>query len=298
MPDAVAADRSTTFPGAIYLIGPASRRPVKIGYSADPATRLRGIQTMSPTPLDVLWSHPGSRAVESALHRKFNALRLHGEWFDFGELDPVAEVCAEMSRLMAAAQAAEHRRAEQANLPATLVQVGKRMWVMRGDERFRCTCANRAGKRCGNLVYDFDQAIEPRRVWSLPGVGIVEGFFIPIPSAEEEDRVLNQLCKAHAGYLADTPDQELPERQIATIAEPDWELFDLRRHADLIVSGRYGQHDARPLPGFESLELRLQRHIVREARRLAFEWLPDDIGRALETFGISREIEDAGTVEL
>lgn len=76
----------------VYLIGPADSSVAKIGHSTKPKSRLRQIQNMSPDKLAILTSFPGGEPVERALHRHFEPIRLHGEWFDFGEDDPVAKV--------------------------------------------------------------------------------------------------------------------------------------------------------------------------------------------------------------
>jgi T5orf172 domain len=76
----------------VYIIGPANRRPVKIGYSDNVDSRLRALQTGSPLELGVLWTTPGAQPLEDMLHKEFKHYRTHGEWFDFGELDPVTAV--------------------------------------------------------------------------------------------------------------------------------------------------------------------------------------------------------------
>lgn len=77
--------------GYVYVIGARNQPIVKIGRSADPQKRVAAIQTMSPMPLEVLWTHPGGH-FEAKLHRHFAHLRTHGEWFDFVDQDPVHAV--------------------------------------------------------------------------------------------------------------------------------------------------------------------------------------------------------------
>lgn len=79
---------------AVYLIGSGRDGRVKIGLSGNPQRRARGIATMSAIPVRLLWSTPGGRELELALHEHFKELRLHGEWFDFTGRDAVAEVSA------------------------------------------------------------------------------------------------------------------------------------------------------------------------------------------------------------
>lgn len=85
---------SETLPvNAVYVIGTANSQTVKIGVSKHPTRRLREIQLMSPVPLAVRWSCPGSYELESALHARFERLHAHGEWFTFPEyLAPVPAV--------------------------------------------------------------------------------------------------------------------------------------------------------------------------------------------------------------
>lgn len=81
----------------VYIIGSKQARPVKIGTSIDSPKRLASIQMMSPVILEILHEHPGEYDLEAWLHTKFKRYRIHGEWFDFGELDPVATVSAAIS---------------------------------------------------------------------------------------------------------------------------------------------------------------------------------------------------------
>ncbi|MFZ3497146.1 GIY-YIG nuclease family protein [Streptomyces sp. 5.8] len=82
---------STT--SSVYLIGPRTRGPVKIGYTARrPEDRLKVLQTGHPEKLHVLWSTPGTELLEAALHSRFHLYRVQGEWFDFGALDPIETV--------------------------------------------------------------------------------------------------------------------------------------------------------------------------------------------------------------
>jgi len=86
----------------VYVIGAPGSPIVKIGHSADLSQRLRVIQTGSHVKVAILWQDSGGRALERALHREFRQLRQHGEWFDFGDADPVATVRDVTERLKAA----------------------------------------------------------------------------------------------------------------------------------------------------------------------------------------------------
>lgn len=77
----------------VYVIGPRPRGPVKIGYTSKvPESRLKSIQTGHPERLHILWSVEGDMALEFSLHERFKDYRTVGEWFDFGDLDPVAAI--------------------------------------------------------------------------------------------------------------------------------------------------------------------------------------------------------------
>lgn len=78
----------------VYIIGSDEARRVKIGRSVRPDKRLADIQRMSPVALRILWHIDGGSELEAALHRRFKPFRAHGEWFDFGDLDPVEQVSA------------------------------------------------------------------------------------------------------------------------------------------------------------------------------------------------------------
>lgn len=86
----------------VYVIGQPGQRVAKIGTTSNLRARLRAIQTGCPVRLEVLWTCPGGRVLESWLHRAFGERRLEGEWFDFGEYDPVLSVqkTVEQARIM------------------------------------------------------------------------------------------------------------------------------------------------------------------------------------------------------
>lgn len=86
----------------VYVIGQPGQSVVKIGTTSNLRARLRVIQTGSPVRLQILWSGPGGRRLESWLHDIFKHWRLEGEWFDFHDSDPVASVkkVVEQGRIM------------------------------------------------------------------------------------------------------------------------------------------------------------------------------------------------------
>lgn len=75
---------------SVYFVKPIGMSgPIKIGFAADFEVRFQSLQTGSPIPLEALRVIEGTQQTELALHRKFAAHRLHGEWFE-----PCAELLA------------------------------------------------------------------------------------------------------------------------------------------------------------------------------------------------------------
>jgi hypothetical protein len=66
---------------------------VKVGFSTDPASRLRNLTNNSPFPLDLIVLIPGSRETERLLHDRLADYKLRGEWYS-------REVIPEMTRLI------------------------------------------------------------------------------------------------------------------------------------------------------------------------------------------------------
>lgn len=54
---------------------------IKIGFTGDLDQRMACLSAMSCQPVTLLTYVPGGREKESHFHRRFAALRLHGEWF-------------------------------------------------------------------------------------------------------------------------------------------------------------------------------------------------------------------------
>jgi hypothetical protein len=80
--------------GIVYVVGPATGSVVKIGTTIHLTKRVNGIQTGHPLLILARWTCPGNVELETYLHRKYEPIRMQGEWFDFGDDDPVAEVAA------------------------------------------------------------------------------------------------------------------------------------------------------------------------------------------------------------
>jgi hypothetical protein len=67
----------------IYLIINKAENFCKIGYSSNPDARLKQLQTGNPYSLDLITSIQGDISLERELHKKFNHLKLQGEWFEY-----------------------------------------------------------------------------------------------------------------------------------------------------------------------------------------------------------------------
>mgnify|MGYP003402269466 CR=1 FL=1 len=65
----------------IYFIVTEDYQYMKIGFSKDPARRLRGLQTGCPYRLRILFTIPGSKELEAHLHTVYHNYRINGEWF-------------------------------------------------------------------------------------------------------------------------------------------------------------------------------------------------------------------------
>jgi len=68
----------------IYFVRPLGcAGPIKIGYAKnDVVGRIKQLQTGSHVILELFHTIKGSLLEEKALHSKFAARRLHGEWFE------------------------------------------------------------------------------------------------------------------------------------------------------------------------------------------------------------------------
>lgn len=71
--------------GKSYIYFVRSGNAVKIGISCKPSKRVKSMATGNHGELKLLATIPGNRSREKALHRKFKAHRIKGEWFN---LDP------------------------------------------------------------------------------------------------------------------------------------------------------------------------------------------------------------------
>ena len=68
--------------GHVYFVFCESAQRVKIGIASDLERRTKAIATQSPVEVRLLGAITGNQATETKIHRKFNHLKHHGEWFD------------------------------------------------------------------------------------------------------------------------------------------------------------------------------------------------------------------------
>lgn len=76
--------------GWVYVMGPSEwvrggdgppDEPHKIGYSKNPDSRLKQVQTGHPKPLSIAWKARATVGVERAIHDSLAPSRMAGEWF-------------------------------------------------------------------------------------------------------------------------------------------------------------------------------------------------------------------------
>jgi hypothetical protein len=97
-------DQPTSY---VYLIAAPELGPgrVKIGVTQHhPKIRLSHLQTGSPVRLTLLYFVEGNDATERLLHAYFGSYRQHGEWFEFGNVDPVGALNDAMRLIRKAAE--------------------------------------------------------------------------------------------------------------------------------------------------------------------------------------------------
>lgn len=130
----------------VYFIRRADGQgPVKIGCSDVPDERLYVFAAWHPYKLEVVAATPGGFDQENALHRYFDAARVHGEWFDLTpELEWIIAQVQETGVLPKIAL--DTRTGEIAGLylaGQTLQQIGDRFGITR--ERARQILRDKAG---------------------------------------------------------------------------------------------------------------------------------------------------------
>ena len=87
-------------PKQIYFVRPVGMDgPIKIGCSANPASRLTVLSAWSPFPLEMIGSVLGDFDDENSLHRRFSDLHTRKEWFMSSPLlrDTIEKILGGMS---------------------------------------------------------------------------------------------------------------------------------------------------------------------------------------------------------
>lgn len=80
---------------SIYIIGPEGG-PYKVGWSADPKTRLSNLQVGQAQEIKLHYSETTetevAKVIEKLIHRQIGYKRVRGEWFDVTLEEAIAEV--------------------------------------------------------------------------------------------------------------------------------------------------------------------------------------------------------------
>lgn len=116
----------------VYVLRAEGSRLVKIGHTNSLERRLGDIRAMSAHPVEVLWQSGSTHGGESErkLHKVFKEFRAHGEWFDFGENDPIELIRTELSRAGGSVIKTDCR---QARLASALRRLRVASGVSQGD---------------------------------------------------------------------------------------------------------------------------------------------------------------------
>lgn len=143
---------------AVYFVASEDLRRVKIGKVVDMQRRCGSFLRMNPYPLLLLAQIAGGRHVESALHARFDADRLHGEWFQGTPIEAVIRDVQAHGRLWSA-HYPMHLRADGVDLDGGAGR-GRGRYMAR-NELYRAGFRMRAGGRraqTGQLVGDTGRA--------------------------------------------------------------------------------------------------------------------------------------------
>lgn len=98
----------------VYFIQAGAAGPIKIGFARDVARRLGNMRVANASPLVLRAQMPGDVGDERALHIRFAAIRIRGEWFE--PADPLLEYIAGLPRL-ASDDRRRGRRSHPSNAP-------------------------------------------------------------------------------------------------------------------------------------------------------------------------------------
>jgi hypothetical protein len=79
-------------PKYVYLIRAESTNRYKVGFTTNVQSRLLGLGTLSPFPLQLIAYRSGTQAVERRLHKALVKYHCHGEWFECHDESHILEV--------------------------------------------------------------------------------------------------------------------------------------------------------------------------------------------------------------
>lgn len=74
-------DRLALKEGYVYFIGTSFQKPVKIGFSVNPWSRLKEITTNHHEQLEILLTIKGNKQLESSIHKCIPNAKVKNEWF-------------------------------------------------------------------------------------------------------------------------------------------------------------------------------------------------------------------------
>jgi len=73
----------------VYFVKHRRQDPIKIGYSSNLKQRLNDLKVSSPYGMDLIGTikSPDAKGLESKIHKRLEAKRIQGEWFDISIQD-------------------------------------------------------------------------------------------------------------------------------------------------------------------------------------------------------------------
>lgn len=86
----------------LYFVHAVGTDRYKFGVTQSLEMRLKSLSNSSPYPVTLLYSMKGSRFLEQRLFRFYIASRLHGEWFQFADIQPILDQLTIIKKLKSA----------------------------------------------------------------------------------------------------------------------------------------------------------------------------------------------------
>lgn len=162
---------------AVYFIRNPSTGSVKIGWSEDPQSRLRALQTANETELVLEGVLPVTESTERSLHARWADIHIRGEWFarddDLDDFIRAVEVVSAVNK------------ADPDGGIFTLARFS--MWVVRDDEI--CPSTRHLSANSRELWM---------RTWVRQiGGRQIEPEIFPLPSRKHINQVVRYFASAH-----------------------------------------------------------------------------------------------------